>query len=236
MRRVYKLGLLICTGCLSLFAIGVAILGFWSRSSGPPLIVLISVDTLRWDHLGLSLGDRSEEDSLTPALDQFSEEAVSFSTVLTPMAFTLPAHMTIFTGLHPLAHGVSDEKSVLGEGITTLPEILRAHGYKTIGIFSNQWLKGKFGFGRGFDQYLPVRGLSVAGQIREKASSVIDDLEGSQLPLFIFAHFYDVHSDWEGGRNNLLPYFFHKSFRSKLALARRSFALAVSVRQSFCWP
>jgi arylsulfatase A-like enzyme len=123
------------------------------------------------------------------------------------MTFTLPAHMTMFTGLHPLAHGVSDETSSLSERIETLPEILSEEGYRTFGVYSSDWLKGDFGFDRGFDQYRPVGGLTVGSQIREEVVKALGQQVDSNDPLFLFLHYYDVHSDWAGGQNNCLPYF-----------------------------
>ncbi len=233
--RSFSIRPLFLTAMVIVQASGFVVLGCsGSGSDTPPtLIVLISLDTLRWDHVGKMIPWNDEKESLTPSLDLFAEDSIDFSPAVTPMAFTLPAHMTMFTGLHPVAHGVSDEASSLSERIETLPEILGEQGYRTVGVYSSEWLKAKFGFGRGFDQYWPVDGLTVGSQIRERVIKVLRQQVDSKDPLFLFLHYYDVHSDWAGGHNNRLPYFTPPDFGDSPLVDPESFCVESDCATSF---
>jgi hypothetical protein len=102
---------------------------------------------------------------------------------------------------------------------------LSAHGYRTVGVYSGQWLKGKFESDRGFDQYSPLGGLTVADQGREKARAGLAEAEGSQRPLFLFLHYYDVQSDWAGGPDNRLPHFSPSEFSAKDSIDPEAFCI-----------
>lgn len=170
---------------------------------GTPLVLLISLDTLRADAVG-AIGGR--QPSLTPALDAFAADSVVFTGATAPMAFTLPSHMSMLTGLHPVVHGVSTEKDRLGPGIETLAGWLAAAGFRTVGRVTNDWLKGDFGFARGFDSYVRIRhDLTYADRVNAAALETLDQA-GDDRPLFLFLHYMDPHSDFTS-RRNLLPYY-----------------------------
>ena len=80
-----------------------------------------------------------------------------FDRAYTTTPFTLPAHISMFTGLHHVEHGVINKRRSLAPGIGTLAEQLSDLGYATVGLYSSEWLDPKFGFGRGFDSYKMVR-------------------------------------------------------------------------------
>jgi arylsulfatase A-like enzyme len=91
--------------------------------------ILISVDTLRADALGVYGAARPT----TPFLDRLAERATIFENAFVQVPATLPSHMSIFTGLYPGEHDVVPPKTVLAASIPTLPELFRAAGFRTFG-------------------------------------------------------------------------------------------------------
>lgn len=178
-----------------------------SPAPEPPLnIILISLDTVRRDAVGVYR--ETGGPSPTPNLDLFAAECVRFDDVWAPTPFTLPSHMSIFTGLHPEIHGVDKSTEVLDPAIPTVAELAAAKGYSTLGLVSNIWMKGVFGFDRGFDHYEEISfGLNYADRINGRLFELIDrnDLDGG--PLFLFLHYIDAHSDYHKGGTNALPYY-----------------------------
>jgi arylsulfatase A-like enzyme len=114
-----------------------------------PNVVLVLVDTLRGDRLSCYGHGRPT----TPILDRLAAESTLYTTVMSPGAWTPPSHASIFTGTYPSRHGVDRSHPYLDGPLTTLPEYLRAHGYRTFGISSNFWISTATGYDRGFDVF-----------------------------------------------------------------------------------
>ena len=113
-------------------------------------VVLISVDTLRSDHLP----DYGYKDVETPAISALRKDAILFERAYSNVPLTLPAHTSIFTGLSPTVHGVHDNLGYrLDPRQPTLAELLKASGYATGGAVSAIVLSGGSGISRGFDFY-----------------------------------------------------------------------------------
>lgn len=112
-------------------------------------VLLISVDTLRPDHLG-SYG---YEKNTSPNIDRLGAEGALFSTAISSSSWTLPAHMSLFTSLYESVHGVNDTWIRLDEKRVTLAESLRDAGYTTAGFYTGPYLHPSFGFDQGFDLY-----------------------------------------------------------------------------------
>lgn len=177
-------------------------------------IILISLDTLRRDHVGCYL---PRGDSPTPTLDLVAGEAVVFENAWVQIPFTLPSHMSMFTGLQPDVHGMEKENSVLSESIPTLPEVLQSAGYQTIGVAATYWMKGEFGFARGFDRYeLLEHDLVYSERINRRTFEVLDARPDDGRPLFLFLHYFDPHSDFSVAERNRLPYFSPPEYLSSL--------------------
>jgi arylsulfatase A-like enzyme len=171
----------------------------------PRNVVLISLDTLRPDHL--SCYGHARETS--PAIDALAARGVRFADASSAAPWTLPSHATMFTGLYPSHHGVKDYSHRLPAERVTLAEILREHGFQTFAVI-NTWniADPRFeifqGFapadvhyvretvpGAGGDQIVKNTGAEVAKKARER-------LEGRDRtrPFFLLAHFYDAHTDF----------------------------------------
>lgn len=113
-----------------------------------PNIILISLDTVRADHLTIY----NYSKNTTPFLERFSEEAVVFENAISASSWTLPAHSSIFTGLYPEKHGaISTAQKLKDEGIYTIAELLKDQGYVTSGFVSLPYMKAKYGVAQGID-------------------------------------------------------------------------------------
>ena len=162
-----------------------------------PNFVVISLDTLRADHVGAN--GRSQ--SLTPNLDRFAESGVVFRDAMTTFPSTTASHMSLFTGLYPSAHKVFEPGPRLQPGIQTLTAILAKNGYRTGAITENGMLMRSVGFGRGFDTYAELRHsepLETPGFVSE----VVDRAEAwlnhyGNERFFLFLHTYQVHAPYE---------------------------------------
>ena len=159
-------------------------------------VVLISIDTLRADHLGAYGFPRPT----TPHIDAVAREGVVFRSVHTPVPMTLPAHVSMLTGTLPPTHGLRDNLlSRLPEGSLTLAERLKARGFTTGAIVSTFVLDRRFGTSQGFDTYddrfqavhkigdLSERKGDEAARARPRAWLA----EHKDRPFFLFVHFYD---------------------------------------------
>ncbi len=176
-----------------------ALLGLESQ----PDIVLMSIDTLRADHLGCYGYGRDT----SPNLDRFADEAVLFEHALSQAPVTAPSHMSLFTGLTPAVHRVynhSDKypNTALAPQIPTLAELLRAHGYLAFGIHGGGNVGPELGFGRGFESYsgkFPWYDLRSAKDPMRPLRASIERAAQEDKPLFLFLHHYVVHDPYVHG-------------------------------------
>ncbi len=134
-----------------------------------PNILLLILDTLRRDHLS-SYGYHR---NTSPYLDDFSVEATVFDRAIAPAQWTIPAHASMFTGLYPSAHQLTQAGGKLSGHHPTLAEILRVDGYHTVG-FSNNPLVGVLNndLTRGFDEFYNYSGASPNRPIDQKRSRI----------------------------------------------------------------
>lgn len=140
-----------------------------------------------------------------PALRTWVDSSLDFRQAWSPSPFTLPSHMTVFTGAAPIVHGVQRHDLRLSRKIRTIPELLKSAGYRTAGIANSPWLSAGFGFGRGFDSYEVVPpGTRIAPEIGRRALAELESAAGGG-PLFLFLHLYDAHS-LVGSRESPWPY------------------------------
>ena len=153
---------------------------------GPPSVILISLDTLRADHVGFMGYERDT----TPFLDEVAQESMIFDRAYTTMSWTLIAHMSLMTGMYPSQHKVWKDDSVLPESIPTITQKLKERGYHTMGFHYPGWLNPSYGFGRDFDVYRKHNNVIQAGaHIREAMANRPKD-----KPYFLFIHLFDIHN------------------------------------------
>jgi arylsulfatase A-like enzyme/tetratricopeptide (TPR) repeat protein len=169
----------------------------------PERVVLISIDTLRADHVGAY----GAENAHTRTLDALAEAGVRFETAISPAPLTLPSHTTLLTGLDPPDHGVRHNGIYrLEEGVETLATRLQQQGFATAAFVGAIVLGSRYGLSRGFDHYddsvvieRSVRGLR--GFAERPANAVIDAalawLANAPERFFLFVHLYDPHAEYQ---------------------------------------
>ena len=135
----------------------VAACGPTDAPEGAPNVLLVSLDSVRRDLVG-SYGRRprhAPDARTSPHLDRLAERGVLFENASATSSWTLPSHASLFTGLPELVHAVDMDGQRVSEDLPFLAEVLNRHGYATAGVYSGPYLDPSFGFGRGFDRYVP---------------------------------------------------------------------------------
>ncbi len=167
-------------------------------------VIVISIDTLRADHLP-AYGYRAVA---TPALDALARDGVVFENAVTQVPLTLPSHATIFTGLLPFQHGVRDNSGFrLAKSHMTLASFLRARGYATGGAVSAVVLDHGSGIAEGFDFWedgVESRDASETLSRVQRAGPETEKLLEEWIasvpagkPFFAFLHLYEPHTPYE---------------------------------------
>jgi choline-sulfatase len=181
-----------------------------SRSSSPD-VFLITIDTLRADHVGC-YGYKQVE---TPALDALAADGVRFAQAFTHSPITNTSHITILTGLLPSVHGVTDFGVPLSPQHITAAELLKKQGYRTAAFIGAVILDSNTlapGLDRGFDFYdnFPKDDSKGAdgktkprwGRVERRGMDVVAHAETwfdkhRVGPHFVWLHFYDPHDPYE---------------------------------------
>ena len=166
-------------------------------------VILISVDTLRSDHLP-AYGYRGVE---TPNLDALRGDSMLFERAYSHCPMTLPSHLTILTGLLPNEHGVRNNIGYRFDSakFTTLQKTLREHGYRTGAAVSSYVLRGETGIKNGFDFYDDGIAAAAGGAISEYRRPGTQTLQianawiekNASQPFFFFFHIYEPHAPYQ---------------------------------------
>ena len=122
------------------------------QDAQPRNLLLISLDTLRADHLGCYGYERPT----SPFLDGLAAEGIVFERAYAAAPWTLPSHASLFTGLYPSQHGVKNEGFSVPKEILTLPQALGERGFATAAVVSAHFLAPRYGLDRGFERYVVV--------------------------------------------------------------------------------
>ncbi|MBV9507951.1 MAG: sulfatase [Acidobacteriia bacterium] len=131
--------------------------------AGKPNVMLVVMDTVRADHLGLDGYVRPN----TPHLRQLALDAAVYTHAMAASNFTLTSHASLFTGLYPSWHGAycrppeAAYGSKMEAGVPTLAELLRERGYFTVGVAANLYMRDEFGLVRGFEAFEIPRPVPV---------------------------------------------------------------------------
>ncbi len=153
-----------------------------------PDVIWISVDTLRADHLSAYGYERET----SPNLDRLADAGVRFETCLSTTSWTLPAHLSMLTGLAISAHGIDDERIFHAVGRPGAPErvplrgvfaseVLAAAGYRTAGRFTWEYLEADYGFGPGFETWERVGGTIYSDATLERRYQRLVDVGNETL-------------------------------------------------------
>ena len=170
-------------------------------------VILITIDTLRPDHLGC-YGYKAIQ---TPYIDKLASESARFTTVVSQVPQTLPSHCSILTSTYPMFHGVRDNIGYrLEASRITLAEILKRHGFQTGAFVGSYVLDSKFGLGKGFDTYYDhfdaeknPDGFLRLDQLERRGEEVMAqaikwiEATSSTAPFFAWIHLYDPHDPYD---------------------------------------
>jgi len=168
-------------------------------------VLLISIDTLRADHVG-SYGYAAAQ---TPAIDALAARGLRFTHAATVAPLTLPAHSSLMTGTFPAFHGVRDNGGFyLGDEPQTLAGVLQRAGFRTGGFISAFVLDHRWGISRGFDHYFDNFDLAKyridigLDAVQRPGSEVVSKTiewidQDSTRPFFAWAHLYEPHAPYE---------------------------------------
>lgn len=201
------------TGALTVIAL-FSTAAFPQTPGAKPPVILISIDTLRADHLS-AYGYRAVQ---TPNIDSFAEHGTLYANASAQVPLTLPSHASMFTSTYPFQSLIRENAQRVPAGTTTLAEVLHAHGYKTGAFIGSVFLEKEMGLDRGFDFYdspfqytafSPLAGSVFyggtasgpnVGKDRRDAPLVIRSavqwLRQNKENSFAFVHLYDLHKPY----------------------------------------
>jgi arylsulfatase A-like enzyme len=158
-----------------------------------PHLVIVSLDTVRWDHTGQSGYHRDT----TPSLDELAAlpGSTSFERAYAAAAWSLPSYASIFTGLDAFEHGVGLLQAELDPAYTTLAQVLTAYGYHSAAFTSGGHLHPATGLGRGFETYVHLSELAPMAPVVNQALAWLDKQPQGE-PLLLFVAGYDAHEPY----------------------------------------
>jgi arylsulfatase A-like enzyme len=151
-----------------------------------PGVVLVSIDTLRRDHVGAYGYGRPT----TPRLDALARRGILAQDAVSNSSWTLPAHLSMLTSVDPGAHGGVDMNHAFNRRVPTLTALLRQGGFATQAITSHLYVSAVYGLDDGFD-HLDFHQDRKATDVANRAVDVLDRI--GDRPFFVFLHFYDPH-------------------------------------------
>ena len=165
-----------------------------------PHLVMVVVDTLRADHLGVYGHKRAT----SPFLDELARDGMWFQRAYASSGWTLPSMASLLSGLYPHQHLVGrlafrgTEFGKLDGGVTTLAEALGAQGYSSAAVVNNTFMAPAFEMNQGFQVY------DYQGATNKKHRTAIETvdrgmawLDGQKGPSFLFLHFMEPHLNYE---------------------------------------
>jgi arylsulfatase A-like enzyme/Flp pilus assembly protein TadD len=185
-----------------------SLLVVWAGSSSPepaekaPSIILISIDTLRADHLSCY----GYHEVKTSHLDALTKGGTIFTAVNSQVPLTFPSHVSLFTATYPFFNGIEDNGEILRPHAVTLAMLLKSHGYHTGAVVGGFVMDSRFGLNQGFDDYdstfdLHRQERSDPGDIKRLGADVVEATKkwldvNSSHPFFLFLHLYDLHTPY----------------------------------------
>jgi arylsulfatase A-like enzyme len=174
--------------CLAV-AIGAVLsaVGCSSPELPPKNIVLVTIDTLRADHLGAYGYPRA----VSPFLDDFAASSVVFDAAFSSSSHTAPSHASLFTSLQPAQHRLLVNGEQLDDQLLTIAELLAAQGYRTAAFTPVRFLSG---LAAGFETFSRSKSYEPADDVLNRAWKWIETL-GQEERSFLWIHLYDVH-EW----------------------------------------
>jgi arylsulfatase A-like enzyme len=171
-----------------------------SSEASAPDVLLVTIDTLRHDHLSFA-GHHRET---APFLARLAAEGTVFTRAYSTSSWTVPAIASMLTGVYPTSHGtvhgvVENDRvvgqEVLPEGLASLAPELRGVGYASFAVVANGHLEEDFGFARGFESYRCV-GFAPAEVVHRTVLEMADAIADARQPVFLWLHYFDPHQPY----------------------------------------
>jgi len=200
----------------------------------PMNLILITLDTTRADHLGCYGYFRDT----SPTLDALAKDSIFFDHCVSPMAQTLPAHMSIMTGTYPDEHGIlanvlnrGGRQFVPTKALQTIAQVLNKQGYDTAGFVSATPLKAESGISVGFNSYSEPSGDKNNPAARKRKAKDTNAAAFAWLakrdhnPFFLWIHYFDPHTPYDPPAPYDTRYKVDESL--KTYLARRRFGVNI---------
>src|SRR6185369_16901946 len=203
-----------CCVLSGFFFVGMAACGSQKPASKPAArnLLLITIDTLRADHVGAYGWSRAH----TPTLDSLAKRGALFERAYAAAPITLPSHATLMSGLYPPGHGSRDNGLVVSATVPTLATELRARGLRTAAFVAAFPLDHQFGLNRGFEVYSDHIPRGPDGRVANErpASQVVDEAIAwlrqltpapqsppipnpqSHIPFFLWVHLFEPHAPY----------------------------------------
>ncbi len=178
-------GLLFCVLALNL----VVPSAFIAPGTGRPNVIIVTVDSLRADHVGAYGYGKNT----TPFLDAFMANATVYTNAVTPEPLTGPAHASLLTGLHPLQHQAARNGWVVDAQKVTLAEALLEQGYLTQAFVSVFHLDTHLGFGQGFLGFSGVDRLQSEQSSARVTDKTLAWMRTAREPFLLWVHYWDPH-------------------------------------------
>ncbi len=202
------------TALIALGALGAATLTGCATEPGsrtasgetPRHVFLITVDTLRADHLSQYGYHRDT----SPSLQRLADPGVVFEDAVSQWPKTGPSFASIFTGQYPQSTGLTHNAALdLPAAYLTLPELMKQQGYTTLGVVSNGVLAQTMGWNQGFDSYLETWKLAPepsddpveyrkylnARRVNQLALPLLERHK-DDAKLFVWLHYSDPHGPY----------------------------------------
>jgi arylsulfatase len=184
-------------------AAGLSCSPFSSSDSGPRNLVLVTVDTLRADHLGCYGYFRDT----SPNLDRLARQSIVFDACFAPVSRTTPSHLSLMTSVYPLEHGIADNfvnRSTVKEmramafrgsdRLSTIASHLSELGYRTSGFVSATPVKRITGLSAGFQEWNQNKGVRRSAP--ETTREVLAWLDEAKSPFLLWIHYFDPHGPY----------------------------------------
>jgi len=174
-----------------------------------PDVILITIDTLRADHLGVYGHPKIR----TPNLDALANKSLLFENAIASAPLTLPSHTSLMTGKYPYHHGIHDNAGRVELKQETLAEILKGEGYNTYAFVGGFPLDHRFGLNQGFDFYDDAfpreKNRNADFSLERSGEAVVESVRKAHFrsPYFLWIHFYDPHAPYlHGGYSGEIEY------------------------------
>ncbi len=164
-------------------------------ASAQPNVVLISIDTLRADHLSAY----GYPVRTTPFIDSLARKGLLFEEAVTPLPSTTPSHASMLTSLYPPRHGSTTLALPVSRDVDTLAAVFRRNGYYTAASVAVNHLGRNFNFDRGFVDFAqPSTAQRNADAVNADVFRFIDGYKAKTpgRPYFLWVHYFDCHSPY----------------------------------------